>query len=154
MIFGFGTALLVIGIVMVITQLNFYQEQNKSEIQIQTDSLIADITSYEKTIPQMPQPTYSKDPIEMQKLWDEYNKAITDYYSKLNSDFFDKFNTRIANTIIKLHNLNIISDTEFEQTKSFYNFMPTAHVGLPILLERLNTYKVRLDERVKALAAK
>jgi len=77
------------------------------------------------------------------------------YYTKLNSDFFNKSNTRIADTMLKLHDLHIISDSEFEQDKFLYNFMPTAYnTYASALLEKLNTYKVRLDTLEKTLRAK
>lgn len=146
MIFYFGIALSVIGFALISSQLDFHNEQNKSEIQIQTDTLITDITAYSKTVPPMPMPTYSDDPAERDRLWSEYTQNITDYYSKINSDFFNKFNTRIANTMIKLHDFHIITDDEFESDKYLYNFMPTAYnTYASALLERLNIYKARLD---------
>jgi hypothetical protein len=137
MLIALGAILIISGIAVIMPQIKLNNEQVKSELQIQVDSLIADITAYGKTIPPRPMPTYSKDTIEMEKLWSEYNAKSSEYSHSINSDFFSKFNTRIADTMIKLHNLNIISDSEFDQAKSFYNFMPTAYTAMPILLENL-----------------
>lgn len=129
--------------------------RGRSGIQIQTDTLIADITAYAKSVPPMPIPTYSKDPVERDKQWAEYTQQLIDYNSKMNAEFFDKFNTRIADTMIKLHGLHVITDTEFNQDKYLYNFMPTAYNAYgSLLLEKLNIYKALLDNLEKALSTK
>ncbi len=155
MVFYFGIVFIILGFGLVVSQLNFHSEETKSEIHTQLDSLITDITEYSKGVPPMPRPTYSKDPNERDELWSEYTQKLTDYYSRLNSDFFNRFNTRIADTMIKLHDLHIVTDIEFEQDEHLYNFMPTAYnTYASSLLEKLNIYKARLDNLEKTLSTK
>ncbi len=145
----------IVGIGLLLSQVHFHSERTRSEIQIQTDSLISDITAYAKTVPPMPMPRYSGDPIKDHEIFSEYTQQISDYYTQLNSDFFSKFNTRIADTMIKLHDLHIMNDSEFAQDQYLYNFMPTAYnTYASALLGKLNTYKVALDKLEQTLRTK
>jgi hypothetical protein len=152
-LFCIGIGMIVIGGAFVISQLE-YSTDKKSVLQEQLDTLMADLVDYEKTIPPSPTPVYSADPIERDREWNEFTQQIIEHGNKVNADFFSKYNNRIADILIKLNNLKVITDSEFAETKNFINFAPTAHVGLPLLLENLQIYKSRLDELEKALNAR
>ncbi|NQT71835.1 MAG: hypothetical protein HQ553_03570 [Chloroflexi bacterium] len=168
MIIGGGIALIVIGLIMITTQLDFSKEskteatietkpsdeestpslEKKSEIQMELDTLISNIAEFVSNEPPAPTQIQGED-------WASWQQRYSEHRDKIQSDFFNSFNTRIAGVVEKLHNLKIISADEYESVKTHYNHASTIYAARATsLIEKLNIYKARLDEMEKTFTSK
>ncbi len=150
----FGIVSIIICASLLIPRLSVYAPETRTPTQIQLDTLITDIIAYEKSVPPSPSlPVYTNDSAEREKLSKEYNQQLKDYYYQRNRDFFGEFSATTANITTKLHDLNIITDEEYQDMQAYSNSTLFMSIS-PIFLQHLQKYKNRLDNTVNALNTK
>jgi hypothetical protein len=141
-----GVVSLIVGSVLTIPRLKF-QVDTRAPIQVQLDTLISDITNFEKTIPPMP----TQNPGES---WNDYTQRLLAYNQITNSEWVAEFNSRIIDTINKLHDIRIISDSEYQNDQQYITSVAAQPSIWMVLLPRLQAYKVSLDTLEQTMNAK
>jgi hypothetical protein len=144
---GVGILCVIIGAVLALPRLSIPVKDVRIPLQIQLDTLIDDITYYSQTIPPLP----LQNPNES---WNDYTQKIITFSQKLNYEMAGKFNSKIIDTINKLHNFHIISDAEFQDNQQNITTVAVQVTITMILLPKLQKYKTDLDSFVQTWNAK
>jgi hypothetical protein len=137
----FGIICLIVSGILVLPRLSVPVKDTRIPLQIQLDSLIDDLTAYKQNIP--PTPLQGSN-----ESWQDYNQRLDKQINDTEADLVNKFYARIADTINKLYDLRIISDSEYQEDQEYINSTTAVYARTFVgsgLLSRLCQDKADLD---------
>jgi hypothetical protein len=134
--------------ILIVPKLPMPIKDTRTPLQIQLDNLIADIAQYEANLPPPPiaPDLDSTNTTELE----EYDKAFWAWATPIWAEYYDKFSDRIANIMIQLHNIHVVTDDEFLEDRVDWEWQ-YAHTIVSIFRGHLQDYKIRLDELVEQM---